>query len=794
MQAQDYFQSFEDYFWEWESNSDGLYLVVPNAKTIAHSNLVYEILEYLSEESIPPFGSLLLAFIATNSEVGDSFDSILYYVRKKEVLIDGKSIPDISSAIEFLEKLKQLYGYKQGKKRLLLLKTIFSNCHKRISSEKADIILNDYKNSGVSIKKTKFNQASFTNDFKVFELLNKKFPTTSSILDALAGLPTKAIEDHLDEEIVDQNIISDKPKDLIEQLTEDDKTFHVGSLIKRIWSGLNIPLHHNMPSSQPLGGISDLTNKGDFDKLLLSEFAQEDDVFMSRLANNEALYIQREVPPEADQFERIILIDATLKNWGNAKVLNFATALAIAKHPKTDIDCKLFVLGTTFAEVLFSSVDEVAEGLNILNPTLDCSLGLQDFISANKKDSGSQELFFVTSEDSLRMEPIIKTISDYSDILKYIITTNPDGTIQIYKIQNKGRKYIQKIVLPLDELWIKKQSEKKKLVSNSKEKKEVVSYNYPILFSLPENPIATFYLNDKYYFINDNKSLQETYLDWNKNQNYHGNYGGNYINPACFRGCVILFENISIKSGGVYALGKNSVDEFEMIYYYEDVSRLCYLNINTKAFAAVDFGSKDKQKNCLLYYIDNNYILKNTKTNEFWKISYEYEVLNYQRYLDDKLGSEIQEYVSKLGKLYNLPRSNILKSFNKIGINEDASLQFNIHQLDLSRKDHVYLLTNSNSVSKIKAVRYKNKFVFPEGSEVIVDKKGIVTLISSDKSIPEFYIPTKLGFHIGMASNTEFTGNEYFYDEEKALAKVSLDEFKKKYINPFIKQIMNHGI
>jgi hypothetical protein len=50
------------------------------------------------------------------------------------------------------------------------------------------------------------------------------------------------------------------------------------------------------------------------------------------------------------------LIDATLKRWGNAKVLNFAAALAIAKHPKTDIK-KLFVVGNSFSEVLYSSVE-----------------------------------------------------------------------------------------------------------------------------------------------------------------------------------------------------------------------------------------------------------------------------------------------------------------------------------------------------------------------------------------------------------------------------------------------------
>ena len=87
-------------------------------------------------------------------------------------------------------------------------------------------------------------------------------------------------------------------KDYIDELIDNPKTFHSGSLVRRIWSGLNIPFQSVLPSKQPLGGISDLTNKGDFDKLLISEFANDDLVFLSRIANNEALYIQREIPPQ----------------------------------------------------------------------------------------------------------------------------------------------------------------------------------------------------------------------------------------------------------------------------------------------------------------------------------------------------------------------------------------------------------------------------------------------------------------------------------------------------------------
>jgi hypothetical protein len=62
---------------------------------------------------------------------------------------------------------------------------------------------------------------------------------------------------------------------------------------------------------------------------------------MSRIANNEALIFNEKFHQKPISSERIILIDSTLKRWGNAKVLNFAAALAIAKHPKTDIKCKL---------------------------------------------------------------------------------------------------------------------------------------------------------------------------------------------------------------------------------------------------------------------------------------------------------------------------------------------------------------------------------------------------------------------------------------------------------------------
>jgi hypothetical protein len=47
-------------------------------------------------------------------------------------------------------------------------------------------------------------------------------------------------------------------------------------------------MRHLSPGEQPIGGVSDITNKGDLHRMLLSEYANEDEVFMNRIANNEA--------------------------------------------------------------------------------------------------------------------------------------------------------------------------------------------------------------------------------------------------------------------------------------------------------------------------------------------------------------------------------------------------------------------------------------------------------------------------------------------------------------------------
>lgn len=87
MELEKYFQSFEDYFWEFDtrlsSDNGGEVISIPNTFTIAYEEFIFEILEFLCEDSFPPFGSLLLAIIGTNQENEGSIEMISYIAQEK---------------------------------------------------------------------------------------------------------------------------------------------------------------------------------------------------------------------------------------------------------------------------------------------------------------------------------------------------------------------------------------------------------------------------------------------------------------------------------------------------------------------------------------------------------------------------------------------------------------------------------------------------------------------------------------------------------------------------------------
>lgn len=846
MEPKKYFQHYESYFWTRNFYLDGENTYVYETKersTIAYSDFVVSILDALSVSSVPPLGSLLLTIAATNLEP----DAILNEIKRKakSVKLENPNpnfnLYGVDAAFDFLEILVKLPAqYKTGSKRIHLLQTIFEECHNRISGEKFKRLLQEYKLQEHellgSIEEIPFNNANFVKDFRTVGLLKLKFPTVQSIISAMENLPdTNEIAENLDEQLINQEAVSDKPMDFVDQLIDNNKTFHVGVLIKRIWSGIKIPLHHNQPSDQPLGGIADITNKGDFSRLLLSEFANDDLVFMSRIANNEALYIEREIPPQDDKFVRDILIDSTLRNWGNPKIVSFAAALAIAKHPKAEVESTIFVLGDGCEKITYESVHEVIDGLELISPDMTCASGLHEYFQQSELDAREKETYLIMAEENLKSEQFQKTLHENYDRLHFIFTTNDKGEISFYKVANKGRKLIQKMTLPLEELWKEKRD---RLASRGKSPDQSDAV-IPLLYPLERNYNAIFHCEGAFYSYY--KGRLYAFSD--------GRFNKGFIKMAS----GIPFHD------GSYCMMINQKKQPVLVNFSSSTLKLNGFNIETgetfPCSMVIDFTEYD-----YLFYHDKKVYLKSQSKRYFCQINSDgsWKKIDTNPDLEKALSGYtavkrnfIQDYGSDTNK-YDIVRKNessYVTTFNN-------SIEFNDYYLfgDRFRKSHFYhdihaltpmcslilkrnhptsnlntsiilkealkisivdarLLTDSHLPVLLENVEYEyadrikaqieateavcyieiNYFKSDDGS-IITNKDGILEFESSDKNIPKFYITFILKQKIAMATDYEFAGNEYFLPRQNSLTVISVESFYEKYINPFIKNIRDNGI
>lgn len=848
-----YFQSYVDYFWQWEDGNE--VLAIPQGNTIAYRALVVEILEKLAPQGLPPFGALLLALIATNPSGSEDIDTIHLYVKKtmEKAFINNKGHEEIlEDAIRFLNILTKLpKDYKSQNKRIQVFQTLFEKCHNIQSIKFSKSIVNSYKNttqlSLQSALKEAYNHRVFKEDFRTIALLKKRFPTEHSIMEQMARLPDLPPESLLLEETA--NNPEPKYSDFVQELIEEPKTFQIGSLIRHIWSGLHIPFHNTLPSQQPMGGVSDISNKGDFTRLLVSEFANDDDLLLLRLANQEALYLNREIPPSSMQMERILLIDVSLLNWGTPKCIAFALMLAIAKHPKTDIKCRAFAVGNRYTELKFNTIHELIEALQIVEPSLHPALGIASFCK-NEPPTALKELFLISTEETMALPAMHKLLSDLQNPFNYQIYTDQLGHIEVYKKQNLGKKQVQSIQLPLKSLWRKEPKESK---ITKITKSDVYTHStFPLLVCPDVNAKRMLYANDGTIF----QIARDRNLLKYKNKD---------------KGWELVYEHLPFLSGS-FAIGLTRTDEYLLLMYNVQTRNLSVLNLFTgasqtvlfksvKGFGAERFMFHDN----FFYYLMPSYQDKYLKVEMKESLKVSYDTAGYQEL---KKQSVAYEEMIKEHPLHPSLFGALLKNIDQIFINHHNKLVINTHELHIEPHGKIeFILTTATQVKHMGVKNNEGMYIFPNGSSITLHRSGILilrnktsshtyevilknigqkpaTLLqnisrSMDLSKPDaeklmkpqtvllsglsrtnadtyikelkkdadydceiivkasendaIYIPSLLRSALGVATHDEFAGNEYFLREELGLNTVDPKTFWTKHIESFIQKIITYA-
>ncbi|WP_130733874.1 hypothetical protein [Flavobacterium sp. J27] len=837
-----YYQPHKDYFWRCTNSADELddnYSIIEmfDGSTIAYTNHVVEILELLSDESIPPFGALLLAIIATNQNSEATLVKLHHYAKSKERTSEfpNANLYRTGAAFDFLKILSELPEiYKSGDQRILLFKTIFEKCHNRVGSQLAKKIIYDFKKESNTFftqqNEISFNEATFVKDFRTIALLKQTYPTKESLLKALTALPELDKKEELIEEITSESELSNKPTDFIDELIQEMTTFHVGSLIHRIWSGLNIPFHHNVPSQQPMGGVSDLTNKGDFDRLLLSEFANDDTLFLSRLANNEALFIQREIPPQDNKKTRILLIDVSLKNWGNPKTIAFATALAIMKHPKTDIECVVYAFGNNYINLNLDSVFQVTQSLGQLSSALDGTEGLQLFLNNEYTSLGEVELFILTTYENLESISFQNVLNENYDKINFIITTDEVGSINTYKIKNRVRNHVKTIQLPLDELWrnVPKLNTRKRINRNGLS-------GVPILYPVERTYQNIFHYEETFYlFLNTNLyefESKEFKKGFEKLGNHIPFYLGEYailkknanlilVNWLHEKNTIQLYDvnqkNIITKEIAIHTEEIIRPFTFQETIYITDGEHFYRITDTFDCIVTSDETVKgyfknyeirkrqfvsDYKRNNNKYTIFNN--LKSVEIDHNYTSSlvingyhiYSNTFISYSKVNRGAKNIRLDRRVSLILKKYGANRAKLVQYFFTVMNLKKSEINFKEmfpirENLTFEEAEKIKIdLENLGATCYIETTH----FVSSDGSSITVNN-GILELKSSDTTIPKIFIPFVIEMPSALATDTVFTGNPYFLPEGSNLEVIETQNFHDKYYISFIQHILDHEV
>ena len=418
MKKQTYFLPLENHStWEWTIDFS-LVTQFVGGPTIAYQNELIPILREVQEVGLPKSIDIILLLIHALKSKTSEF------------------VPDyLKNVYQLPDEIKKIENHPYIIK--VLIKEVIQKDYRLgfvESREMVDFFLASPLKNFISTKKTiETNRIEKENCFYHFENeFEEWFDFPDVLLNFLEmGLP-KIPE--LIEEVEIPTIHSEK---LFHELKEDKDTKGIFELVQEVSAALKIPMHLKNGGDQPLGGFSDITNKGTVDKLLLTELAYEDEFFMARLVNNESLYFRRETPPPNEHESKNILIDTSIRMWGIPHV--FANTIALACFQKYHKKWKptVYSLGDEVTKQNLETQEGIIDSLKKLSGKLDCTESLLSFLENEKEDS-----IFITNSLFLNSEKYQQKAHLIQEQLKFIITVERTGEMIVYECIRGVRKEI----------------------------------------------------------------------------------------------------------------------------------------------------------------------------------------------------------------------------------------------------------------------------------------------------------------------------------------------------------------
>ncbi|MDB5343288.1 MAG: hypothetical protein JWP89_1665 [Schlesneria sp.] len=270
---------------------------------------------------------------------------------------------------------------------------------------------------------------------------------------------------------------------LLQTLALDEDLSGLSRVARSLSAVLLLPRPITASDELPLGGVSDISNRGTLDRLLLSELAHEDLMLATRVALNEALYLRRETPPGPPPQRRYVLIDSGIRMWGVPRVFAAATVLSLAATAPAGGSLVAYrATGTGIELNDLSSRDGLVRHLEMLEPDLHPGASLAEFFQKIAEEDLPAEIIIVTSDTTASDAEFQRALADAAAPSCYLAAVNREGELQLLSRGERGTKSLMSLTLDLDTLLKPKSPHQVRLVDKG------IDPNLPAIFHTSRFP------------------------------------------------------------------------------------------------------------------------------------------------------------------------------------------------------------------------------------------------------------------------------------------------------------------
>lgn len=792
-----YFDRASYAFYRLESN--GEVLVLSDGTTLLYTAHLQELISDLALPLLPSLDVLLLLIAATRLEEGPFRQLVQAPI--EGLLQQWTDTPSdflepqlIQQAFQFGLSLTQLpITFRTGEGRLYLLQTLLTETPNTLSQADSTAILNYLMEYGEALnhylEQYTFllepieEAVQYINQVKVppiyealasFQQWQQRYSTPAAL--------QQAVEEHW-------QLVSPKtlPEDRIAPLTESaeapDTSWHdqlleeaeavpIVTLVPTLQASLRLPQTPIYQQKRSLGGVADLSNKGQFDQLLLSEHAYDTDIFLSRLVNQEALYRQREGAPQPPKKQRMVLLDVSIQNWGTAKVLGYAIAWAL-QQGEAPIQA-LYAVGQQAHRLDWSSQQGFMDSLGYVSPNLDARHGLASFLE-QYRPSGLVELVWISAQRA-QSEAVQRLWANHPNALHHGIYTTAEGGIRVVQYQPQYQ-VLQNIRLDLEALWRKPKTSSKGHLPQAQPDAAL-----PILAPMRRKFRDVQHSNSGHLFV---LTAQHDLLCYAGPTSDH-----HFVQKGWKR----LLK--AVPDGFLWHVGQRANGEFILLIVQTSSYRLLLINVQTGERQELERRDLRRLKlEAIIFQDDAFYVLGARQA--CWQIEVDPLTMTdaSSQYTWAKGLARADDQFWEVRQPQGAPKvpHNLLQRIQtfqvartpqlSVIINQRHFLTFEDNRVHWTSRPHATTPEFTRGAQRLERFRFR----FKSGHTVTFHKLGYMVLRYPQSETPLIYVPLTINRDLGLATESSFTGNAYFCPE--GADSIPVTTFFEDHFQPWVQSV-----